>query len=508
MVAAFLGGLALGARFLGVPLARRPGRLRAYALLELGVGIAAALLLPELHALDPLVGVLYRALGPGSVGFGLARLLLLFVVLVPPAALMGATLPVLVAEFERGRVGPALARLYALNTFGAVAGSILGGFVLIPGVGLVAATAVAVTLNVAVAALAWVRGKPGAEPVDASPARAEPPDESTLPETPRRIFVALFGLAGFAALVFQIAWVRLFGLVLGSSVYSFAAVLGGYLLGIALGSLAAARFATGRPTLAGFGKLQLGLAAAAALQLWFFGRIPGWVYAIGQATGPHFALLFIQELALVLAFILLPCALLGAAFPLGARLLQRADGGHATAIAYAINTVGTIAGSLLAGFVCVPAWGVKGTELAALTVSLAVGVVSLALEVGSRAKTGPGRLRFANLRFANLRFANLRFAAAAMIVTLGLALFAPAWDPALMTAGVFRPSQAAYMATVAGSAERVRRLEGHALRPHPLLPRRDQRLGHGGRQRGQPWHARSCASAERSTPARPTWTRR
>ena len=451
VVAAFLGGLALGARFLGVPLARRPGRLRAYARLELGVAVAAALLLPALHALDPLVGVLYRAFGPGSVGFGVARLLLLFVVLVPPAALMGATLPVLVAEFERGRVGPALARLYALNTFGAVAGSILGGFVLIPGVGLVAATAVAVSLNVAVAALAWVRGKRGAEPVEASAARAEPPEESALPETPRRIFVVLFGLAGFAALAFQIAWVRLFGLVLGSSVYSFSAVLGGYLLGIALGSLAAARFATGRPTLAGFGKLQLGLAAAAALQLWFFGRVPGWVYAIGQATGPHFALLFIQELGVVLAFILVPCALLGAAFPLGARLLQRADGGHATAVAYAINTVGTIAGSLLAGFVCVPAWGVKGTELAALAVSLAVGVVSLALEPRGD-KTRLAR-RSVNPRFVDLRFVDLRFAAAATIVTLGLALLAPAWDPALMTAGAFRPNQAAYMNTVAGSAE-------------------------------------------------------
>src|ERR1700722_3523558 len=54
VVAAFLGGLALGARFLGVPLARRPGRLRAYARLELGVAVAAALLLPALHALDPL----------------------------------------------------------------------------------------------------------------------------------------------------------------------------------------------------------------------------------------------------------------------------------------------------------------------------------------------------------------------------------------------------------------------------------------------------------------------
>ncbi len=438
VVAAFLGGLALGARFLGVRLARRPGRLRAYALLELGVGIAAALLLPALHALDPLVGVLYRALGAGSVGFGLARLVLLLVVLVPPAALMGATLPVLVGEFEHGRVGPALARLYALNTFGAVTGSILGGFVLIPGVGLWGATVVAVVLNAAVAAVAWVRGTRAVAPAEASPGPVESTDEAALPERTRRIFVALFGLAGFAALVFQIAWVRLFGLVLGSSVYSFAAVLGIYLLGIAVGSLAAARFAGRQPSLAGFGKLQLALAASAALQLCFFGRIPGWVFAIGQATGPHFGLLFAQEIGLVVAFLLVPCALLGAAFPLGARLLQRADGGHATAIAYAINTVGTIAGSLLAGFFCVPVWGVKGTQIAALAVSLAVGLGSVALDGGSGAKT---------------RVRQARYAAAALLVTLGLTLLAPAWDPASMSAGVFRPSQAAGLADMAGSAD-------------------------------------------------------
>ena len=453
VVAAFLGGLALGARLLGVPLARRPAPLRAYARLELGVAIAAALLLPALLALDPLVGVFYRALGPGSVGFGLACLALMFVVLVPPAALMGATLPVLVAAFERGRVGPALARLYALNTFGAVAGSIVGGFVLIPGIGLAGATAVAVAVNIGVAALAWTRARrsdvaavaaPAADapahgaPANAAPADADRAPEASLPQPTWRAFVALFGLSGFAALAFQIAWVRLFGLVLGSSVYSFSAVLGSYLLGIALGSLAAARFAAGRPSLAGFGKLQLALAAVAALQLCLFGRVPGWVFALGQDAGPRFGLLFAGELGIVLAFVLPPCALLGAAFPLGARLLQRADGGHATALAYAVNTVGTIAGSLLAGFLCVPAWGVKGTAVAALLASLAVGVASLALDPDAAGKR---------------RLASARLGSGAMVVTLGLALLAPAWDPALMAAGPFRPNQATYMARLTGSAD-------------------------------------------------------
>jgi spermidine synthase len=135
---------------------------------------------------------------------------------------------------------------------------------------------------------------------------------------------------------------------------------------------------------------------------------------------------------------LIPCALLGAAFPLGARLLQRADGGHATAIAYAINTVGTIAGSLLAGFFCVPVWGVKGTQIAALAVSLAVGLGAVALDGGAGVKT---RVRQAG------------YAAAALIVTLGLTMLAPEWDPALMSAGVFRPSQAAGLADIAGTVD-------------------------------------------------------
>ena len=170
VVAAFLAGLALGARLLGTWLARRGNGIRIYAALEVGVGLLGALSLPILRGLDPLVGELYRALGGESAGFAAARFALLFVLLLPPAALMGATLPVLVGHFEHDRVGPALARLYALNTFGAVAGSFAGGFALMPGVGLMGTVWVAAGLNVAVAALAW-----GASRAPTASARAAGP---------------------------------------------------------------------------------------------------------------------------------------------------------------------------------------------------------------------------------------------------------------------------------------------------------------------------------------------
>src|SRR5262245_13585068 len=94
VVAAFLGGLALGARLLGTRLARRGHLARSYAALELGVGALGVVLLPLLRSLDGPVGQLYRAFGGESGAFAVARVVLLILLLVPPAALMGATLPV------------------------------------------------------------------------------------------------------------------------------------------------------------------------------------------------------------------------------------------------------------------------------------------------------------------------------------------------------------------------------------------------------------------------------
>src|SRR5262245_1564542 len=244
VVAAFLAGLALGARVLGTPLARGGSPGRRYALLEAAVGVTGFAVLPLLRAIDGPVGKLYRELGGESLAFAFARGGLLFAILLVPAALMGATLPVLVARCERGAVGPGLAWLYAVNTLGAVLGSLAGGFFFLPVLGLGRTTLVAALLNL-LAAL-WAALAPDPPESDREPAfeptgRRAPviiwprPAELSSPEH-RRALAAMFAVSGFVALALQIAWLRLYSLVLGSSVYSFAAVLGVYLTGIALGS--------------------------------------------------------------------------------------------------------------------------------------------------------------------------------------------------------------------------------------------------------------------------------
>ncbi len=441
VVASFLGGLALGARVLGVRLARRGDGARTYAMLELGVGVLGLLLLPLLRASDPLVGQLYRALGGETPAFAVARLGLLVAFLLPPAALMGATLPVLVAHVERDVVGAGLARLYALNTFGAVAGSLAAGFMLLPGLGLTGTTFVAAALNLVVAVVAWsARRAPAASPAPTAPLAA--PAAALLDPGTRRVVAWLFALSGFGALAFQIAWVRLFGLVFGSSVYSFSAVLGVYLLGIALGSALVGAQLGRMATLSGFAALQLALAASAALALQSFPGLPQRMLDMGTQAGGDWRGLLLAQAATVTFMIGTPCLLFGALFPVTVRLLQSRDGGHAAGFAYAVNTAGTIAGSLAAGFWLVPTLGVQGTHVGAVLLAGGIGLVALVLAWRRKElRSGP--------------------AMTSLVAAFAVAVFvaiAPGWDAPLMSAGVYRPAQAVKVnAFAAGAPDAVRR---------------------------------------------------
>ncbi|HXS83390.1 MAG TPA: fused MFS/spermidine synthase [Methylomirabilota bacterium] len=424
VVAAFLGGLALGARLLGSHLARRARLARSYAGLELAVAGLGLVLLPILRSLDGPVGQLYRAFGGESPAFAIARVVLLSLLLVPPAAMMGATLPVLVARCERGALGAGLAWLYAINTIGAVVGSVLGGFLLLPALGLTATTGVAAALNLVAAFVAWRSSGPEGDERRAATesAVAEPP----LSPAPRTVFAGLFALSGFVALLLQLAWVRLFGLVFGSSVYSFSAVLGVYLMGIAIGSAAIARpLARGRAGPAWFAMLQLAIAFTAAAGMFAYRSLPRAVLELGERTGASWAGLLAGELALASVVILLPCLLMGAAFPVAARLLQDRASGETTGFAYAVNTVGTIAGSLATGFLLLPALGVQGVVWLGAGLATIAGLVSLALPGAPRPARG-----------------TLAAAALLLVATAAAGWGVPRWDPLLMSLGTFRPFSA------------------------------------------------------------------
>ncbi len=380
VLAVFFAGLALGnllaAR--GLPRLRRP--LVVYAALELGIGAFALASLPLVEGLGALPEVASGDLAPAA--RTTLRVLAAAALLLLPTAAMGATLPVVARGLvhDDASLGRASAILYGANTLGAVLGAYLCGFWLIPWLGLSASLQVAAAANLAAAAFAWLAAR------GAAAIAVTPPPQGERPRRPRGqaepnplqpgLLLAGFALSGFIAIGYEILWSKVFGIVMEGTLYGFAAVLTGFLLGIALGSaLIAPRIDRLRDPAGVFALLHLAIAISVAAGMH---AVPFLPYAFERLAegggGVHLAF------ALVLPLVLVPTALFGAAFPVLIRLYARdaADTGRALGVATAANTAGSIAASLLVSFWCIPQLGMNRTLFGLVLLDLALALVVLA----------------------------------------------------------------------------------------------------------------------------------
>jgi spermidine synthase len=373
VLAAYMGGLALGAAAAArlAPRLRRP--VLAYGLLELSIAVCALAVPTGIRLVSALyVGLLggRSALPEGSApGAALLQLLGAFAVLVPPTALMGATLPLLARHAVRreSEIGSRVGVLYAVNTAGAIAGTLCAAFALMPELGLRRTVYVGVGVNAVVfaAAAALARGAP--PPAGAADGRA------STTAGPGWVLPAVV-VSGAVSFVYEVLWTRLLGHLLGASVYAFATMLASFLLGIALGSAGAARLArTPERAARGFAAAQLGTAVAAYVAFALADRLPDLARGVGAGPGSPLAS------AVVAAAVLLPMALcIGASFPFAVRLLalRPEHAAAASARVYAGSTLGAIAGSLGAGFVLLPDLGFAGTLAAGVAANLALAALA------------------------------------------------------------------------------------------------------------------------------------
>lgn len=409
VVTAYMGGLALGSLLGGrwgdrQLLAGAPGGLflKAYGRLELAIGIWGLLSLPLLGAVETLYFSL-AARGGQGLSLHIAVFFLSLLVLLPPTTAMGATLPLLSCLFHASpdSLGVKLSRLYASNTWGAVLGSGLAGFILLPVMGLTASVGLAALLNLAVGIMA-LRTR-GAASVLALP--PPPPVRSASLGLP-----LVFAVSGFASMLFQLGWTRGLALFLGSSVYSFSAILLAFLAGIALGSgLYSAAMRGREPRLNLLGWLYAALGLSGALSIPLMSLLPDAFLGAFRLVGAHFPLLLSVDVLLCAAVVLLPTLLFGLLFPMVTHLYHQRHGslGGSVGAIYGANTLGCIGGSFLGGFFAMPELGVQATLQLAATLCLAC-----ALLVG-------------NLRVRGLALLGLA-------ACWGL----PAWDTGLASAGV------------------------------------------------------------------------
>ncbi|HYQ49072.1 MAG TPA: fused MFS/spermidine synthase [Pseudomonas sp.] len=352
-ISAFFAGLALGGLLFGRWADRLQRPVLLYVCLELAVaalGIGATLGLA--HAAGPFARL------EGSAG--LFAWALPFALVGLPALLMGGTLPVLVRALApaTGQLAEAGGRLYAANTAGAIAGTLLAAFVLLPRLGVSGSACAAASLNLLAALGAWLARRRDA---------ALPPP-ATLSSTPRsaqaRLAIGLYCIAGGVALGYEVVWSQSIVPFMSTRAFAFAVVLATYLGGLLAGSALYARRADRiRDPWGLFGLLIAVAGLLALLQLAGLGR---WL-VLAQTQAEILALqLFGSELAgmcarfatAALCMVLLPTTLLGAAFPLALRLAV--DSGHVgrdVGAVVALNTLGGIVGVLLTGFVLVPQLG-------------------------------------------------------------------------------------------------------------------------------------------------------
>jgi predicted membrane-bound spermidine synthase len=429
VLALFMGGMAVGALVAGRVLPRIRAPVVIYGLVEGLIGLHA-LAFPHLFELAARASydtVLPALGGGGAVAlaqWGIAALLIL-----PPCVLLGATFPLMsvgILRRERRRAGEVLAVLYFSNSLGAALGALLSGFALVPWVGLPGALMFAAALNVAIMLVA-VRDRGVAAPIAATPKEIGSPHL-------RWLFIAVAFGTGLSSFLYEVGWMRLLAMILGSATHSFEVMLSAFVLGLALGGFwirkRMDRFQRPELVLA-IVQLAMGLCAIATL--------PAYILAV-QAMGGMMGKTILAHTAwltgdaqhrtvalwygfnvlryVVCLMIMLPatfCA--GMTLPLLTHVMLRR--GHSEAVVghvYGVNTLGAIVGAAVGGLVLMPIVMLKGLVVVGAFVDMMLALLLLRGHIGARV-----------LRYAGI---------GALAATVGGLAFPI--DPAVLTSTVYR----------------------------------------------------------------------
>ncbi|MCY3019289.1 MAG: fused MFS/spermidine synthase [Planctomycetota bacterium] len=400
VVAMFFAGLALGAHWLGRISSRSPNPLRLYAQLELAIG-GYALAFPLIIALtEKVYAGVYPSIAGSFAAITLVRMLLAFVVMFPPAVLMGGTLPVLLTHFadRMATLGSRAGLVYGLNALGAALGSFLSGYALLEMLGVSKTNAVAALLNLAIGCLAWALSRRLGTERDArttersmgvppmfgtarnapTAANAKEEEQPVAQESPAivALVTCCFAVSGFVSMSYEVTWLRYLSFYFHETIYLYAGIITVFVLGIGLGSLlcgyAVARI---KHLVAFFGLLQAGIGLLTLLAVYVPLRFFQPIYDAGVASAAN-------VLLILLALLTAPAALMGATFPVVTKIIVPSlrDVGSKVGRAYALNTLCGILGLLCSGFVLHNYLGLQMSLYILFGMNMALAAVLLAAD--------------------------------------------------------------------------------------------------------------------------------
>jgi spermidine synthase len=378
VLAGFFLGMAVG-NWLGGRLASRTraAALRSYAWVELAVAATALLVLGWLQLYHGVYPALYRATFDSPAALSALQLGLAALALGPPCIGMGATLPLMsrAVVTSEAQLGRRLGFVYALNTFGGVAGVILSGFWLPVALGVRGSMLLAALLNVAAAGAALLAARGLAESPQRAPERAPP--RTSLGGALRPLAIAATA-SGLGTLALEVLFTRLLVNAMDSSVFSFALVLATFLVSLALGSalvsIVVDRLSSPWQLVAAgsaLGSASILIAPALCTRVWWASFTqPHWPGALGAAS---------VLLPVTFAVMGPPALLIGTILPATwrAAITRTEDTGALVGRLTILNTLAAVAGSLLAGFVLIPRLGTSRSLLLVASLYAALAVLAL-----------------------------------------------------------------------------------------------------------------------------------
>jgi spermidine synthase len=392
VLTAYMAGLALGSYLSAKYVDKLKNALKSYAFLEIGIGIYCLVIPFIIKFLGEIYIPIQRAFELSFYPLSLIRFALCFIVLLIPTTLMGATLPIFSKFYvEQGKsFGHGVGRVYSVNTFGAFVGTVLSGFFMIAYLGVSNSVSIAVTGNIFAAItcllIASKLYKPIAEPKKTKVNQAKkikqienkitPTNQYAKPPKRQKIILitlmVAFGISGFSAMVYEVAWARTLVMIIGSSTYAFTIMLATFLMGLAIGSFIFSLISKRKSAnLIWFAAIELIIGLLAIIMLPLFQLTPSYFvdlfshfvknYMFFGLLVKSYTILELIKFAVCFFMMIIPTILLGSLFPMVTQIVTRdhSELGKKVGTVYSVNTLGNILGSFMAGFILIPTIGIQ-----------------------------------------------------------------------------------------------------------------------------------------------------
>ena len=443
----FLGGMSLGSLLVGQRSERLRHPLLWYAAIEAAIGfIGLAFNYVYIDISDAAYDRIFPALA-GGWALVIVKWLIAGLMILPQSVLLGTTFPLMSAgaiRLLRERAGRVLGLLYFANSFGAAVGVLVAGFVLLARVGLPGTLITAAILNFIAAGAVALGARIVASRPEDDAAEATPILPNGLAGTPTPVTLLLgvaFGTA-VASFIYEIAWIRMLSLVLGSATHSFELMLSAFILGLALGAFwIRGRADRTQDPLALLGVVQcvMGVLAVATLPLYVASFT--WVATLldtFKQSGAGYRGFLAARYAICLLVMLPATFCAGITLPLITKLLMdgggRVRGEQAIGAVYGLNTLGSIAGVLIAGLILMPVLGLKLLLITGALIDIALGLALLLVV----ARAAEGNLARPSARLRPTSTSRLMGVTVVIAGFVALIIIVVDFDPVRLTSGVYR----------------------------------------------------------------------